>query len=310
MRRRRPRARPTLITPSVPTTPSRKRQDYEASHYYASDIHQDGEAEDVYDDGQARRRRIGIVAIVAVFALAVIGTAGAFTYRAIYHTGASKPPPVIKADATPSKVVPEVKSKDPQSSKLIYDRVNDRAQPERIVSREEQPVEMKDKPSGVLPPSQNEHALGNGVVGAEPKKIHTIAIRPDHAGAAGSAPMRRGATAATAAGAQPAAVAAREPPAARPPTVTPPATRSAAAPAASRRRCRLTPTRPPPRRHAPRRRTARTAAVTPTPAGARAQQPSATAPMCRFPRSAAKPTRRPRSAACKPNIPPSLAASR
>ena len=159
-------------------------QTYEASRYYASDINQDGEPEDVYDDAQARRRRTGIIAIAAVFALAVIGTAGAFTYRAIYHTGATKPPPVIKADTTPSKVVPDIKSKDPQSAKLIYDRVNDRAQPERIVSREEHPVEMKDKPAGVLPPGQNENAtmLGSGVVGAEPKKIHTIAIRPEHAG--------------------------------------------------------------------------------------------------------------------------------
>ncbi len=168
-------------------------QTYEASRYYASDINQDGEPEDVYDDAQARRRRTGVIAIAAVFALAVIGTAGAFTYRAIYHTGATKPPPVIKADTTPSKVVPDIKSKDPQSAKLIYDRVNDRAQPERIVSREEHPVEMRDKPAGVLPPGQNENAtmLGSGVVGAEPKKIHTIAIRPEHGGTASIARRRR-----------------------------------------------------------------------------------------------------------------------
>ncbi len=236
-------------------------QDYEASHFYASDIHQDGEAEDVYDDSQARRRRIGIVAVVAIFALAVIGTAGAFTYRAIYHTGATKPPPVIKADTAPSKVVPEVKSKDPQSSKLIYDRVNDRAQPERIVSREEQPVELRDKPAGVLPPNQNEHALGNGVVGAEPKKIHTIAIRPDNAGPTGSAPVV--AVPPPPPSSAPAAVAARQPPAAQPPTTTPPATRSAAAPPANRAPMSLNPneTAAAPARTAP---PARTAAVTPT----------------------------------------------
>ncbi len=237
-------------------------QDYEASHYYASDINQDGDAEDVYDDAQARRRRAGIIAVVAIFALAVIGTAGAFTYRAIYHTGATKPPPVIKADTTPSKVVPEVKSKDPQSSKLIYDRVNDHAQPERLVSREEQPVEMKERPAGVLPPGQNEHTpmLGNGVVGAEPKKIHTIAIRP--AGVAATA-----GTAATApAIAAPTATAATT----RPPTATPPATRSAAPTAAGQAPMSLNPNEAaaaPPRPTPP---PTRTAAVRPTqPAPAR-----------------------------------------
>jgi SPOR domain len=238
-------------------------QGYEASHYYASDINQDGEPEDVYDDAQARRRRTGVIAVAAVFALAVIGTAGAFTYRAIYHTGATKPPPVIQADTTPSKVVPEAKSKDPQSAKLIYDRVNDRAQPERIVSREEQPVEMKDKPAGVLPPGQNENAavLGSGVVGAEPKKIHTIAIRPDHGGTASIAP-----TVAVPPppppSVNPAPVASVEPkPApAQPLAAAPPATRNAAAPRApmslNPNETAIAPPRPvtPP---------ARTAAVTP-----------------------------------------------
>jgi SPOR domain len=233
--------------------------DFEASRYYASDVHQDGEAEDVYDDSQARRRRLGIVAIVAVFALAVIGTAGAFTYRAVYHTGASKPPPVIKADVTPSKVVPEVKSKDTQSAKLIYDRVNDRAQPERIVSREERPVELRDKPAGVLSPAQDEHGplLGNGVVGAEPKKIHTIAIRPENGGPVGSAPAVAAPPPPRAQSA-PAVVATREPP-----TVSPPATRSVAPPAASRGPMSLSPNE---NAAAPARAAtapARTAAVTP-----------------------------------------------
>ncbi len=152
---------------------------YETDPYYANQMPQAGE--DLYDDVPPSRRRTGILAIAAVLALAVIGTAGAFGYRALFgSSGSSGPPPVIKADATPSKIVPAARSKDPQNSKLIYDRVSERGQGEKVVSREEQPMEMKDKPTGF--PQANgaqPQALGSGIVGTEPKKIHTIAIRPD-----------------------------------------------------------------------------------------------------------------------------------
>ena len=49
---------------------------------------------------------MGVLAIAAVFALAVIGTAGAFGYRALFGSLRSGPPPVIKADTKPSKIVP------------------------------------------------------------------------------------------------------------------------------------------------------------------------------------------------------------
>ena len=115
---------------------------------YPTNGHSGAEEQDFYDDVPPRRR-MGILAIAAVFALAVIGTAGAFGYRALFgSSGASGPPPVIKADATPTKIVPAASSKDPKSGKLIYDRVADRAQGEKLVSREEQPIEMKDKPAG------------------------------------------------------------------------------------------------------------------------------------------------------------------
>jgi hypothetical protein len=85
------------------------------------------EEEDFYDDAPPTKRRMGVMAIAAVFALAVIGTAGAFGYRALFGTsGPSQPPPVIKADTAPSKIVPSTNSKDAQSNKLITDRVNDR----------------------------------------------------------------------------------------------------------------------------------------------------------------------------------------
>ncbi len=143
--------------------------------------------EDYYEDVPPSRRRLGIMAIAGVFALAVIGTAGAFGYRALFgSSGSPQPPPVIKADAGPSKVVPATTGKDAQSNKLITDRMNERGQSERLVSREEQPI---DKPAmAALSQSAPQAALGSGVVAGEPKKIRTIAIRPDQAAVADAMP--------------------------------------------------------------------------------------------------------------------------
>jgi hypothetical protein len=138
--------------------------------------------DDYYDDAPPNRRRIGILAIAGIFALAVIGTAGAFGYRAIFgSSGSSGPPPVIKADSTPSKIVPAASSKDASASKLIGDRIGDRGQ-EKLVSREEQPVSISTIAAG------DSQSMGSGVVGSEPKKIRTIAIHPDQQGAAAAAP--------------------------------------------------------------------------------------------------------------------------
>jgi hypothetical protein len=60
---------------------------------------------------------------------------------------------------------------------LITERVNERGQSEKLVSREEQPM---DRPTAVaLSQSGPQAVLGSGVVGSEPKKVRTIAIHPD-----------------------------------------------------------------------------------------------------------------------------------
>ena len=135
--------------------------------------------------------------MAAVFALAVIGTAGAFGYRALFgSSGSSQPPPVIKADTAPSKIVPATTVKTP--NKLIYDRVADRGQDEKLVSREEPPVELKEQqaPPPLGPAQDNAQPvaaspaapLGTGVISNEPKKIRTIAIRPDQLGVGDNQP--------------------------------------------------------------------------------------------------------------------------
>jgi hypothetical protein len=146
---------------------------------YQQDFYDQAPVEDeYYEDAPPSRRRIVVMAIAGVAALAVIGTAGAFGYRALVgSSGSTKPPPVIKADTAPSKIVPATTGKDTQPNKLITDRVNERGQSEKLVSREEQPM---DRPTAVaLSQSGAQTALGSGVVGSEPKKVRTIAIHPD-----------------------------------------------------------------------------------------------------------------------------------
>jgi hypothetical protein len=83
---------------------------------------------------------------------------------------------VIKADSAPSKIVP-ASVKDATSNKQINDRVNEKGIGEKLVSREEQPVAAQPQDTG--PNANNQPPSGSGVVGSEPKKVRTIAIRPD-----------------------------------------------------------------------------------------------------------------------------------
>lgn len=149
--------------------------------------------QDLYDDLPPQRRRLGVVAIAGILALAVIGAAGAFGYRAVFGSGTRMPPPVIKADTAPSKIVPEKSAKD--ASKVMTERVNGAG--EKIVSREERPVDIQDKiatpvfpPPGAAgtQPASAMPAQGNGVIDTEPHKVHTIVIRPDQPMVGNAAP--------------------------------------------------------------------------------------------------------------------------
>jgi hypothetical protein len=173
---------------------------YEYDAYDPNNAAFDADESGYYDEPKPRRRS-SILAVAAVFTLAVIGTGGALGYRALFGRVTSGPPPIIKADPRPSKIVPA--KKDTASAKLINDRVG--SGDEKLVPREEQPVEIK--PAGAFPgaaqaapaaaPAQtppgrgvaagavSPSALGSGVIGGEPKKIHTIVIHPDRTAMAG-----------------------------------------------------------------------------------------------------------------------------
>jgi hypothetical protein len=158
---------------------------YEGDGYYADDGHMPPQGE----EGRASvGRRGGIMTIAAVLGLAVIGTAGAFGYRAFTSgSGTSSNPPVIKADPTPAKTVPApAAAASADQSKPFQDRIGAMAAPERVVPREEQPVSLPVAPPAqrVTAPQPSAQAMAPLVSPPptsvnEPKRVKTIAIRQD-----------------------------------------------------------------------------------------------------------------------------------
>jgi hypothetical protein len=215
-------------------------QNYRDDGRYSYDSGQGASPDDAYDDVPPRRSRLGIVVVACIVMLAVVGTAGAFGYRALFGSSGSKPPPVIQADAGPSKVVPPNRS-EPSGSKQFNDRVGERSAGEKLVSREEQPME-RPQPSAFPVPSVAQQAAAMPQVApmqsaAEPKKIRTIAIKPD--GSVGDSIMP---TPSRATGAQQAA-----------PIPAAPPQRVASAPSVATSDAEEAPPRPAPARSAPSR---------------------------------------------------------
>lgn len=256
---------------------------YGAERFHPDQAQHTAEYEDLYEDVTPKRKRAGILLVAGIFGLAVVGSAGAFGYRALFgKSGSSAPPPVIKAETTPSKIVPAT-SGDVQSTKLITDRVNERGLGEQLVSREEQPVAINDKSGTAFPPPQDQAnaampAVGSGVVSPDAKRVRTIAIRPDQSIVADATPAAPTRVTTVTPPVRPAV------PAAQPQQQAPPPRAVAAAPAAE-------PDAQPEQSPPPPQRTAPTRAATPA-------APSANAPLslnanapARAPRAATAPVR-------------------
>ena len=172
------------------------------SHYH--DDHYDYDE----DDGYSEKKRGGFKTIAAILALAVVGTGGAYAYRTFSSSAPKGEPPVIRADSNPIKVVPPTEAN--AQAKPEQERL---AGVERIVPREEQPVDVSSKaqsgPRVVFPPltqsaapvavastapnGPSAHLTGNGTLssGPEPRRIRTVPVRsdqPDAIAAASAAP--------------------------------------------------------------------------------------------------------------------------
>jgi len=81
--------------------------EYDHKAYDQSDDHADGEEYEEYSEGLDTHRRRGFVFVAAIFGLAVLGTAGAFAYRAMFG-GPMLPtlPSIIKAEGLANKIIP------------------------------------------------------------------------------------------------------------------------------------------------------------------------------------------------------------
>jgi hypothetical protein len=150
-----------------------------------------------YGDGvqdQVPKRRGGLVTAAFVLALAVVGTGAAFAYRTYVGTPRSGEPPIIKADAGPTKIVPAPSD----GTAKLPDRMATGDGAEKIVPREEAPVDVNAKsgPRVVFPPlNQNGNppsaasvapgalppaTAANGTLpNNEPRRIKTLTVRGD-----------------------------------------------------------------------------------------------------------------------------------
>jgi cell division septation protein DedD len=144
--------------------------------------------EDAYDDEPGNKRgkflKIGLAALGVV----VFGTAAAFGYRMVFHGGSDGPPPLIRADNSPTKVIP------PSMADASAKPINDRLGGERMVSREEQPIDLRDagrNGNGVVAPvagggvapypsaPSTTSAAPASAAATEPKRVRTVTIRAD-----------------------------------------------------------------------------------------------------------------------------------
>ncbi len=170
-----------------------------AQYYYQDDVPLEPHEDDMYDDAPRAHRRGGLATALALVGCAVLGTAGAYAYRSYYgNPNVAQPPPVITADnSSPTKIVP-APAGDAQSGKAVQDRLAN-ADKEQLVSKQEEPVALKDSGTQsaagvVLPPpaapgqvgAPAKPSTGSAPGGSnEPKKIRTVTIRPDGADPSG-----------------------------------------------------------------------------------------------------------------------------
>lgn len=216
--------------------PASSAHAYEQRHSY-DQAHSVDQAPDYADedtpDVEPRRSRKGLWTAAALMAVGVIGVGAAMTFRSAAPTTGGKPP-VITADQAPIKVEPANPggAEIPNQNKQIYERAATPTPPAqtKVVTSEEQPVDVQQAarslPARVVLPGPGAAATPDPLTQApaaapkvaasseplltpvppvpglgEPRRVRTVAIRPDGTPAAapvaaaspavtGSAPAR------------------------------------------------------------------------------------------------------------------------
>jgi hypothetical protein len=170
-------------------------------------------ADDYEDDTSGPSRRSGLVIVLSMLGLVLIGAAGAFAYRSMFGGAILSPslPPIIRAGGEPNKVSPSGAQPGAPAPSVAAAPAAPAA-PEKLVPREEQPVPVQppNAPPRVIAtiPVAPAPAPGAATPGAapaapapaapprltapatapapgtstEPRKVHTVPIRPDQMG--------------------------------------------------------------------------------------------------------------------------------
>ncbi|MGL3109420.1 SPOR domain-containing protein [Bradyrhizobium sp. BR 1432] len=209
-------------------------QDYQRDPAYPDDpyAYQNDYPEAELDE--PKKRRGGMMTVAAILALAVVGTGAAFAYKTYVGSPRSGEPPIIKADNTPTKIVPA----PTDSTAKVPDRMVSGDGTEKIVPREEAPVDVNARaggprvvfpplnqnanppsvasvsPSMVPPPSAGPTPSNGTLPNNSPRSIRTVAVKGDQTDSAApqSAAAAKPATAPKPIAAPPAPIAPRNPP--------------------------------------------------------------------------------------------------
>ncbi|MCK1540887.1 SPOR domain-containing protein [Bradyrhizobium sp. 147] len=209
-------------------------QDYQRDPAYPDDpyAYQSDYPEAELDE--PKKQRGGMMTVAAILALAVVGTGAAFAYKTYAGSPRSGEPPIIKADNTPTKIVPA----PTDSSAKVPDRMVSGDGTEKIVPREEAPVDVNARAAGprvvfpplnqnanppsvasvspsMVPPPSAGAAPSNGTLpNNSPRSIRTVVVKGDQTDSATpqSAAAAKPASAPKPVAAPPAPIAARNPP--------------------------------------------------------------------------------------------------
>ncbi len=146
-------------------------------------------AEEYYDEPPRPRRR-GLVVMMAVLGLVIVGAAGAFAYRNMFGGAVfAGLPPIIKASITPNKILP--KNGDAQADNSAQTGTSAQANSDKLVSHEEQPVNME-------PPKVGSRVVATIPISGGQMAPPLVAAAPAPAAPEGSAPSYSTASAGTA----------------------------------------------------------------------------------------------------------------
>ncbi|MBR0817786.1 SPOR domain-containing protein [Bradyrhizobium liaoningense] len=174
-------------------------QDYQRDPAYPEDPYAFQSDYPEADLDEPKKPRGGMMTVAAILALAVVGTGAAFAYKTYVGSPRTGEPPIIKADNTPTKIVPA----PTDSSAKVPDRMASGDGSEKIVPREEAPVDVAAKAGGprvvfpplnqnanpppvasvspsTIPPPSAGPIPSNGTLPANtPRSIRTVAVRGD-----------------------------------------------------------------------------------------------------------------------------------